>query len=861
MRVPINPQTRVPTGELGYERPVDVTAGQRALAQVVDKYAQVTAQDQKKKELFDVQRLLVDETNNIQQDFEDKTKVQPLGAPNFTQQVNGEYNTRHQQMVADLKSKGYSDDAVQEYATRLGTIRSQYVAKAIDFQDKSSFAKTVGDADQIVVGLSQYANKNPNAVGSALDEYKVALANTDLDAVEQAQLYEKGKSEILRGAREGFAIQHPEVVLGLYGAPNETKVEANKVTGELVNLGEAQKTVAGEFANAGFNPNVIAGFLGNFHIEGGYTGKKGDGGKASGIGQWRNERLANFKARFGKDPSEATVQENAQFAVWEMQNPKAAGMTVAQRDKILAAQTPAEAAELIDKYYERSDGSARQKRVNAALGFVTQHADTTSSNLVEGGPQPVPAPTGIDEQGKTGIPALDLATGPERTQMLVMARTIMNGREADAKAAATAAHEEYMNIFYNGLQDGRLGQNDLNTAYQQGLITDFDERKKAQGIIDSKIKKDDDLQRFGLILRSGLKANPYDKDAQKAVDAGFEKAVEYTIKTGENASPFKIALRTWERTGVLPTQGAVMIRGGLIGTDTETVKASAAVAANMLATNPNAFAGVEGGEDIGIAAANYSHYVDDLGMTADEAAQKIATQNSPEFKQKIKANEPERNKFVDTIVGSKTQAGVNIEKVVNDAVVGPRGFLGNLTGGYFSPPRGTFTAAQAAEAKQTYLELALDNYDKNHDEGAAHAYASRQMGRFYGVESGRLLKYPATKAYPEVMGSREYIFDQAKAFVDKAAGFPIPKEDIVLQPTASGSTAAAFRTGKPPPYEIVYVTHQNGQSVYHYIPGQVFVADLDQARREAAAVAHAYEKGLRVKPGNAEIDTITRMGK
>jgi hypothetical protein len=143
MRVPINPQTNVPQGQLGYERAVDVTAGQRALAAVVDKYAQQTADDQKKREMFDVQKLLVDETNNIQQDFEAKKQAQPLGAPNFTQQVNGEYNTRHQQMVQDLKDRGYSDDAVNEFATRLGTIRSTYVAQAIDFQDKSNYTKSL----------------------------------------------------------------------------------------------------------------------------------------------------------------------------------------------------------------------------------------------------------------------------------------------------------------------------------------------------------------------------------------------------------------------------------------------------------------------------------------------------------------------------------------------------------------------------------------------------------------------------------------------------------------------------------------------------------------------------------------------
>lgn len=866
MKVPINPQTRVPTGQLGYEKVVDVSSGTRALGAVVSRYAESIAEDNRKRELFEVQKLLVDETNNIQLDFEDKVKIQPLGAPNFTEQVNGIYNTRHAEMVEDLRERGYSEDAVQEFATRLGTIRSQYVAKAIDFQDKSNFAKVLNNTEQLVIGLSQIANKNPGSVGSALNELRVALQHSGLDEIEQERVYENRKGVILQGAREGFALQYPEIVLSLYGAPGETKTEENVKTGELVNLGEAQKTVSTELSNAGFNSNVIAGFLGNFHIENGYTGKSGDGGTAGGIAQWRKERRANFKAMFGEDPTQASIEDQVKFVIWEMQNPKEAGMTVAQRDAILKAKTPAEAAELIDKYYERSNGKARNKRVEAAVAFVSAHAEGTVEKLTEtnygdiarlGAPGSRAAAIGFqptqpkvelspaaDSPIQTGIPILDLSSGPERMQMLTVARTIMNGREADAKATQRANHEAWLNNFLNDLQDGKLGQNDLNKAYETGLITDFDERKKAQGILDEKNKVDKDLVLFSAMLRQGGKFNPYDDKAQAAVDAGFAKAVELTQKSGENASPFVIALRAWQRTGILPKQGAVMIRGGLIRTDPATVAASASVASNMLAQNSNAFAGVEGGEEIGMKAANYAHYVDDLGLTAEEAAQKIAIQNSPEFQAKVRANEPARNAFQKSLVGDAKSSGVNVESIINNSIFGTPG-PGGIKDLIFGTTRGTFTAPQRAEAKQTFTELALDHYDKYSDPEAAQAYASRQISRFYGVEGGRLLKYPATKAYPEIQGNREYIFDQAKGFVDRFVGFEVPKEDIYLQPTGSGSTAAAFRAGKPPPYEVHYITRENGQAVYHFIPGKVFVADVNEARRAAAITARKTEQELR----------------
>lgn len=128
--------------------------------------------------------------------------------------------------------------------------------------------------------------------------------------------------------------------------------------------------VAGVLSQAGYSPSVVAGFLGNFEVEGGYEGARGDGGSAAGIAQWRNERRDNFRKQFGKDPDKATAAEQAQFVVWEMKNPGAAGMKPSQRDAILAAKSPEEAARLIDQFYERSDGKARERRAQEARKFA-----------------------------------------------------------------------------------------------------------------------------------------------------------------------------------------------------------------------------------------------------------------------------------------------------------------------------------------------------------------------------------------------------------------------------------------------------------------------------------------------------------
>lgn len=164
--------------------------------------------------------------------------------------------------------------------------------------------------------------------------------------------------------------------------------------------GAPQQAVAQTLTQAGLPAPVVAGFLGNFHAEGGYGGAKGDGGTAAGIAQWRGERQDNFRRVIGKDVSQATPEEQANFVLWELQNPREAGMTIAQRDAILSADNPATAAALIDQHYERSSGQHRSLRQSAA----------TEAFSTLGGVQQAPA-----ARQSGGIPArIPSGRGPRR---------------------------------------------------------------------------------------------------------------------------------------------------------------------------------------------------------------------------------------------------------------------------------------------------------------------------------------------------------------------------------------------------------------------------------------------------------------
>jgi hypothetical protein len=160
-----------------------------------------------------------------------------------------------------------------------------------------------------------------------------------------------------------------DVAMGLF-EPSRTETPTATVTAS-----GAPGVVGGTLSSAGFSPAVVAGFLGNFDVEGGYHGARGDGGKAAGIAQWHPDRQANFRRVIGKPIDRASHAEQARFVVWEMNNPAQAGMTVAQRDAILAARSPEQAAELIDQHYERSSGQHREQRMAAARRYGGGYAN------------------------------------------------------------------------------------------------------------------------------------------------------------------------------------------------------------------------------------------------------------------------------------------------------------------------------------------------------------------------------------------------------------------------------------------------------------------------------------------------------
>ena len=136
--------------------------------------------------------------------------------------------------------------------------------------------------------------------------------------------------------------------------------------------GGAQAALA-YFQSQGWTKEQAAGIVGNLQAESGpdlNPNAIGDGGKAVGIAQWHPDRQANFQQTMGKPIQQSSLNDQLQFVQWELSNTE---MSAGSRLK--AAKTAEEAAQIIDRMYERSSGTALNKRIANATALTQQKAE------------------------------------------------------------------------------------------------------------------------------------------------------------------------------------------------------------------------------------------------------------------------------------------------------------------------------------------------------------------------------------------------------------------------------------------------------------------------------------------------------
>lgn len=445
MQVPVRrlPNTQVSKRQQGFAQAgpgIDISPITNAVSsgvKVVEELREQLKDEQRARQKLEINRRLMQEVNDLQEDFEYRKRDPELSPVDFADTTNTVYSTRHTAILDEFRKNGFDEDLIDDFDIRLGSVRQGFFERGLGHQLNTLRSRANEGLSDLGVRVSQYVAANPDGWASGESMIRETVnENPDLTEIEKEEKINELLAIVRNGGAKAVAMQQPELIIELFDpqgltAPYRSTSAANVGAVSVAGLDEDRTAVATTLSSE-LPPQVVAGFLGNFDVEAGYGGAQGDGGTASGIAQWRNDRRIAFKGMFGKEPHQASKQEQAQFVLYEMKNPGDAGMTVAQRDAILAARTPEEAAELIDKFYERSNGKHRSRRIEAARKYAV--VEPAAEVVTEGEAiAPTAAPQTLDDI-KTGNALLDSLNGPERLQVLGWAREQQNKVLASQKA-------------------------------------------------------------------------------------------------------------------------------------------------------------------------------------------------------------------------------------------------------------------------------------------------------------------------------------------------------------------------------------------------------------------------------------------
>ena len=121
------------------------------------------------------------------------------------------------------------------------------------------------------------------------------------------------------------------------------------------------------FLDQGWTPEQAAGLVANLQAESyDRIDPAAENGGAYGIAQWRGSRKRDFEEEMGRPLKGSGLMDQLKFVQHELNNKEAkAGRMLKQ------ATTAAEAAAIVDQFYERSGNATRQQRIAAAKSLLT----------------------------------------------------------------------------------------------------------------------------------------------------------------------------------------------------------------------------------------------------------------------------------------------------------------------------------------------------------------------------------------------------------------------------------------------------------------------------------------------------------
>lgn len=655
--------------------------------------------------------------------------------------------------------------------------------------------------DAGIADTSDQLEKIRNTALNAPDEAtRVQAINAGSALIERARSAGWLSDQQAQTTRQKWTVDYAKGALNL--RPPEERIAALAAP---VTLNDRTKNAYDYFVGKGWSPAAAAGIVGNLVGESGLRtdavnrGDGRDGSDSIGMGQWNAERaraLRSFAAARGKPVTDFETQ--LAFVDHELRG------TEAGAGEALKGAGDARSATRAFIGFERPAGwsPASPERGHNFFGRLRN----AEAILAAYGDGPAVSPS-KDARLAELIPPDDRAAMRDAAEREIFQRQT---REAQAWTAAAGARSEELE---RSLIDAAAGRTPLiqRSAIEGDPLLDEPKRNTLLRQYDSAagdvVKLQNGLAKFQNPDGGGF--NPFNKDDRDIADKIYGTL-------GSNPQALDAVVT---RTGIIPKTAIASMRGDLVSNDPAKVGAASTLAANLMTRNPAIFNNVDGGQDLEQAGVKMTHYVERFGMTAEQAARKIAEENTPEYQAKVTARIKSEN--IDDMIKKK----VSIDDM--------RGAFD--TSWFPGKPNVEFGPEARMSAYTDYAELVRSNYLENGDLSLSKDLAAKQMKRVWGVSKVNgadvVMRYPPDRA-PNLAGIEDpapKIAAQAIAAIKDGTGQDVPRDKIMFAPIP-GRTATPYIGGQPAPYALSWFD-KNG-TLQMLNPGKAFVVDADVMRKE-----------------------------
>lgn len=388
------------------------------------------------------------------------------------------------------------------------------------------------------------------------------------------------------------------------------------------------------------------------------------------------------------------------------------------------------------------------------------------------------------EAGIDNDPAYDNVAYEDRLALLADAEREVSQEIADEAAATAAQNKSFVNALHVALYDGTAGEADIEALRERGVLTDYDDIKKAYDILDAR-DTDLALRREGLaMLANGNVFAPGDEDHMKILNALIGKEGLAALESSDSEFVTNALIPLVRQAGIVPSDVRNMLAGMVRHQDPTKAYWALDVMQQIERANESAFLAFSENdrEKLAVWQARKDY------VSQDEMLKIL---RGPVDPGEAKARAALRKQGEELY----TAEGGVMKTFDARTLFSAPGFLGLPT-----TPNPSMWRATNVQLNQDFREFFLDFYENTGDVELSKKLAGDMLKNVWGVTSvgndNVLMKYPPEKVYPKVRDSYDWMERQLRRDGILAEG-----ESFEL--VTDTQTENEVGTWEPPSYLIV----------------------------------------------------------